>query len=43
MRPLQSFFFPVGLVEQDVRIIGGVYGFQRQMVIVFNVCVLVFC
>lgn len=36
-------FFPAERVEQHVLIIGVVYGFQRQMVIVFKVCVLMLC
>lgn len=40
---IAELFFPAGLVEQHVLIIGVVYDFQRQMVIVFNVCVLMFC
>lgn len=43
MRLFLRFFFPAGLVEQHVLIIGVVYSFQRQMVIVFNVCVLMLC
>lgn len=39
----EPFFFPAGLVEQHVLITGVVYGLQRQMVTVFNVCVLMFC